>query len=99
LAQLRRRKAELDGVPAVVTSIVAHDLYRSSTLRKNGGDAFAMLPDPARRLFGIYGIKYHGVFIIDLKGVIRWSLVADGNPEGQRPDADAIIAEVKKLAR
>jgi hypothetical protein len=75
------------------------DPYRARTLRKNGGDAFAMLPDPARRIHGIYGIKYHGVYIIDLKGVIRWSLVADGSPDVPRPDADAIIAEIKKLAR
>jgi hypothetical protein len=99
LAQLRRRKAELDGIPAVITSIVAQDPYRAGTLRRNGGDAFAMLPDPARRIFSSYGIWAHGVYIIDLKGVIRWCLVADGNPEGQRPDADAIIAEIKKLAR
>ena len=80
-------------------SILAMDPYRCRTLRKNGDDAFMMIPDPASRVSLLYGIKYHGVYILDRKGIVRWSLVADGSPERQRPDADFLIAEIKKIAK
>ena len=96
---MRRRKDELDAAQVRLISILAMDPFRCRTLRKNGGDAFMMIPDPAWRVSLMYGIKYHGVYILDRKGIVRWSLVADGSPERQRPDADFLIAEIKKIAK
>ncbi len=108
MAQLRQRKAELDGAGAVVVDVLPMDLVRAATFKRTRAGPFATLSDPAGRACATYGVARQlvvhnewvnspSVFVIDRKGVITYAHV--GSSFGDRPSAEKVVEEVKKAAR
>ncbi len=107
MAQLRRRKFELDVMGAELYCILPMDLYRCGTFQKKTAGPYTTISDAAGRACSIYGVHQQRVvvngewvnapatFIIDRKGVIRYRYV--GKTEFDRPSADAVIEAVKKV--
>ena len=108
MAQLRQRKAELDGLGAALYCILPMDLYRAATFKKGSAGPYTTLSDAAGRACAIYGVAKQlvvhnewvnspAVFVVDRKGVVTYAYA--GNFWGDRPSADVILEEVKKAAK
>ena len=107
MAQLRRRKFELEILGAELYCILPMDRYRSATFKKKTAGPYTTLSDPAGRACSIYGVYRQLVVargecvnapatvIIDLDGVVRYRYV--GKDEFDRPSAETIIREIKKI--
>jgi peroxiredoxin len=92
------------GIYAIsVDSVFSHQAFA----KELGGLPFELIGDFERTLVTAFGVRrddvegYSGmakrsVFIIDRRGVIRWTW--ERSREQPLPDYDAVIAEAKKIA-
>ena len=107
MAQLRRKKADFDRAGAELICILPMDLVRCRSYQKKSAGPFTTLSDPAGRASAIYGaarqlivhnewVNAPSVFVINSKGMITYA--HHGNSWGDRPSADAIVAEANKAA-
>ncbi len=86
-----------------VDSVFSHQAFA----KELGGLPFDLIGDFERKMVTDYGVRrddvagYSGmarrsIFIVDRKGVIRFTWIA--SREQPQPDYDAVIAEAKKVA-
>jgi peroxiredoxin len=86
-----------------VDSVFSHQAFA----KELGGLPFDLIGDFERKMVTDYGVRrddvagYSGmarrsIFIVDRKGVIRWTWIA--SREQPQPDYDAVIDEAKKVA-
>ena len=84
-------------------SVFSHQAFA----KELGGLPYDLIGDFERKMVTDYGVRrddvagYSGmarrtIFIVDRKGVIRWTWVA--SRENPQPDYDAVIAEAKSIA-
>ena len=105
MAQLRKKKAAIEALGASLYCVVPMDGYRTATFKKGSAGPYVTLSDPAGRACAIYGVAKQlvvhnewvnspSMFIVDLKGIIRYSYV--GKSWGDRPSANTLLIEIKK---
>jgi len=108
LAEFRSRYEDIEaagiGLYAIsVDSVFSHQAFATDL----GGLPFELIGDFERKLVTDFGVRrddvegYTGmakrtVFIIDRKGVIRWTW--ERSKEQPLPDYDEVVAEAKKVA-
>ncbi len=96
-------EAELGLYAVSVDSVFSHKAFAEEL----GGLPFEMLADFERKMVDAYGVRrddvpgYSGmprrsVFIVDRKGVVRWTWLR--TQQQPLPDYDEVIAEAKKVA-
>ena len=84
-------------------SVFSHQAFATEL----GGLPFELIGDFERKMVTAYGVRrddvegYSGmakrsVFVIDRKGIVRWTWLR--TREEPLPDYDAVIAEAKKVA-
>lgn len=84
-------------------SVFSHKAF----VEQLGGLPFELLADFERKMVEAYGVRredvpgYSGmpqrsVFILDPRGIIRWTW--SRSPDQPLPDFDAVIAEARKVA-
>jgi peroxiredoxin len=111
LAQLREKLAAIRGEKAQLLAVDPHEVWSARFLLKETGLTtdnlqYPLLMDPALTVSATYGVAFQmrihtewsnrpATFVIDKEGVIRFA--HRGTSFNDRPTADAIIAELKRL--
>ena len=108
---MRDRLQELRAAGAQLLAVDPHEIWAARSLLKEVGLAAAdvhypLLADPSCTVSATYGVAFQmrihtelsnrpATFIIDRQGILRYARRA--NTFNDRPSADEIVAELKKL--
>ena len=111
LAQLRERLADFQQMDAQLLAVDPHEAWSGKYLLRESGletadVSYPLLLDPALTVSATYGVAFQmrihtelsnrpATFIVDKKGVLRYAKRAESFAD--RPKADEIVAELKKL--
>ena len=108
---MREKLAELEGAGAQLLAVDPHESWSAQALLEEVGlrkddVRYPMLADPAYLVSAAYGVAFQmrihtewsnrpATFIIDRQGILRYA--RRGKTFDDRPSAEEIVAELKKL--
>lgn len=110
---MRGKLAEIKGQAAQLLAVDPHEVWSAKFLLKETGQStddlnFPLLMDPSLTVSATYGVAFQmrihtewsnrpATFVIDSEGVIRYA--HRGTSFNDRPTANAVVEELKKLKK